>query len=216
VATLAPPQPPPAHLADYPPERHYAREAVGVSVGAHIFVVILIGIIALIFHVKSLRDLMLQGGSIEQHAPPPEEKIEVYLKDETPPPPPVLTPEFIRQIVKPPPKPVIVVKPKPKPQPAAPAMVAPKVQMESRLVVGTSGLPHPGYPTRARMMHISGTVMISVSFDSGGKAVNAEIVSSSGSGMLDEPTRSFILENWRNEAFAGKTETVPVEYNLGQ
>lgn len=203
----------PAHINDYPPERNYAKEAIGVSFGAHIFVVVIIGIIALIFHVKSLRDLMLQGGSIEMHAAPPEEKIEVFLKDELPPPPPVVNPEFIRQIVKPPPKPVVVEKPKPKPQPT-PTVSAPKVQMESRLVVGTSGLPRPGYPIKAKLMHIQGTVMISVSFDSSGKAVGAEVVSSSGSGLLDGPTCSFILEHWTNAAFAGRTETVPVEYNL--
>lgn len=207
-------QPQPAHINDYPPERNYAREAVGVSVGAHVLVVVIIGIIALIFHVKSLRDLMLQGGSIEMHAPPPEEHIEVYLKDELPPPPPLPTPEFIREIVKPPPEPVVIEKPKPKPPQPTPAAPAPHVEMESRLVIGTSGLPHPGYPTRAKLMHISGTVMISVSFDSTGRAVQAEVVSSSGSAMLDEPTRSFILDNWRNEAFAGRTETVPVEYDL--
>jgi TonB family protein len=203
----------PAHINDYPPERNYAKEAVGLSVGTHILVVIIIGIIAIIFHVKSLRDLMLQGGSVEMRAQPPEEHIEVFLKDELPPPPPTPTPEFIRQIVKPPPQPVVVEKPKPKPQPT-PVVAAPKVEMESRLVIGTTGLPHPGYPIRAKLMHISGTVVISVSFDGSGRAVAADVVSSSGSGMLDEPTRSFILENWRNESFAGRTETVPVEYNL--
>ena len=203
----------PAHINDYPAERNYAKEAVGVSVGAHLFVVLIIGIIALIFHVKSLRDLMLQGGSVEMHAQPPAEQIEVTLKDILPPPPPTPTPEFIRQIVKPPPKPVVVEKPKPKPQPT-PAVAAPKVEMESRLVVGSSGLPHPGYPTRAKLMRISGTVVIAVSFDGSGQAVSANVVSSSGSGMLDEPTCSFILGHWRNESFAGRTETVPVEYNL--
>jgi len=207
-------QAPPAHINDYPPERNYAKEATGIAIGAHVLVVVIIGIIALIFHVKSLRDLMLQGGSVEMHSPPPEERIDVFLKDELPPPPPTPTPEFIRVIVKPPPKPVVVEKPKPKPQPTPEVVAAPKVQMESRLVVGTSGLPHPGYPTRAKLMHIAGTVVISVTFDSTGRAVGADVVSSSGSGMLDDPTCSFILGNWRNEAFAGRTETVPVEYNL--
>jgi TonB family protein len=209
----------PSEITDYPAERTYAREAIGVSVGAHILVVVVIGIIALIFHVKSLRDLMLQGGSIEMHAPPPEEHIEVFLKDELPPPPPVVTPEFVREIVKPPPPPPVVIpkpKPKPKPEPTPVAVQRPRVEMESRLVVGTSGLPHPGYPNKAKLMRISGTVMISVTFDSTGKAVGAEVVSSSGSGLLDTPTRSFILENWSNESFAGKTETVPIEYNLSQ
>jgi TonB family protein len=215
VLTLS--QAPPAHINDYPPERNYARQALGVSLGAHIFVVVLIGIIAFIFHVKSLRDLMALGGSVEMHAAPPEQKIEVFLKDDLPPPPPLPTPEFVRQIVKPPPAPVVVPKPKPKLKPApAPVMAAPHVQMESRLVVGTTGLPHPGYPTRAKLMHISGTVLMSVSFDSSGKAVAAEVVNSSGSGMLDEPTRDFILKNWQYEALAGRTETVPIEYNLGQ
>jgi protein TonB len=157
---------------------------------------------------------MLQGGSIEMRATPPEEPIEVFLKDELPPPPPTPTPEFIRQIVKPPPPPPKPIeKPKPKVQPT-PVVAAPKVQMESRLVVGSSGLPHPGYPIRAKLMHISGTVVISVTFDGSGRAIAANVVSSSGSGMLDDPTCSFILENWRNESFAGRTETVPVEYNL--
>jgi len=209
----------PSELTDYPAERTYAREAIGVSVGAHVLVVVIIGIIALIFHVKSLRDLMLQGGALEIHSPPPEEHIEVFLKDELPPPPPVVTPEFIREIVKPPPPPPVIVPPKPKPKPTPTPVVAEKprtVQMESRLLVGSSGLPQPGYPTRAKLMHISGTVVISVTFDGGGKAIGAEVVSSSGAGILDSSARSFILENWHNDSFAGRTETVPIQYTLTQ
>jgi TonB family protein len=209
-------QAPPAHITDYPPERNFARQAIGFSVGAHVFVVVLIGILAIIFHVKSLRDLMLQGGSLEMHAAPPEEKIEVFLKDELPPPPPIPTPEFIRQIVKPPPKPIVVPKPKIKPKPApAPVMVAHHDEGESRLVAGTTGLPHPVYPERARLMRISGTVVLSVSFDSSGKAVAANVASSSGSSLLDESASHFILEHWSNPNFAGKSGTVPIEYTLG-
>ncbi len=202
-----------AHITDYPPERNYARQAVSVSIGMHVFVVLFIGLLALIFHIKSLRDLMLQGGSLEMHAAPPDEQIEVILKDVLPPPPPVKTIAFERQIVKPPPKPPEVVKPKPKPTPTPTPVVAHDIG-NSRLVVGTSGLPKPPYPERAKMMHISGTVMMSVTFDPSGKAVDAEIVGSSGSGMLDDPTRSFILESWQNASFAGRTETVPIQYNL--
>ncbi len=86
--------------------------------------------------------------------------------------------------------------------------------MESRLVVGSSGLPHPGYPTKAKLMHISGTVMLSVRFDGNGRAISANVVSSSGSGLLDMPTRSLSSRIGANASFAGRTETVPVEYNL--
>lgn len=151
------------------------------------------------------------------HAPPPEDHIDVTLKDILPPPPPLPNPEFIRKLAPPPPKPVVIVKPKPQPKPQpAPAPVSRAPAMESRLVVGTSGLPHPGYPTRARLMHMEGTVVISVSFDSSGKAVGAEIASTSGSGILDSSARSFILENWKNASFAGRTETVPIQFTLGQ
>jgi len=186
---------------------------MGVSVGFHIFIVVIVSILALIFHLKTLRDLMMQGGSLEMAPPPPDQIIEVEIKDILPPPPPVKQIEFIRQLVKPPPTPIEKPKPKPKPQPvAAPSPV--KSDMVSHLVVGSSGLPHPGYPARAKLMRITGTVLMSVTFDSSGAVSDAEVVTSSGSSMLDLPTRSFIREQWHNESFAGRTETVPIEYVL--
>jgi TonB family protein len=203
----------PPRINDYPEGRNYAKKAVGLSLGVHILVVLIIGVVAHLSHVKSLRDLMLRGRSVEMHPSPNEERIEISLMEQLPPPSPISKPELIHRIVIPPSKPVTVEKPNQHLQ-RSQIVAAPRLETESRLVVGTSGLPHPGYPTRAKLMHISGTVVISVSFDNSGRAVGAEVVSSSGSRMLDEPTRSFILEHWHNDAFAGKTETVPVEYNL--
>jgi TonB family protein len=139
-------------------------------------------------------------------------------------PPPTDHVEFIREVVKPKPQPVPV-KPKivpkvinrPKPQYTAPnATGQGESRSVSRLVVGTSGFPHPGYPASAMMMHLEGTVVVTIQFDGNGQAQSVDVANSSGVGILDSNTRTFIRENWHNADFAGKLVTVPVEYTLSQ
>ncbi len=213
-----------AQITDYPPERNYVRRALAISFGAHLVVVLVIGLIALIFHIRSLQQLMLEGGTIAQSGPAPEEKMEVTLEPEQPPPPPPDHVDFVRQIVKPKEQPVVV-PPKVKPAPPKPVTMKPKYtapaatgagdsEAKSRLVAGSSGCPAPSYPTRAKLMHMTGEVVISIQFDGGGGVASAEVASSSGSGILDSYTRSFIKENWHTPLYAGRSVTVPVRYTM--
>jgi len=119
------------------------------------------------------------------------------------PPPPVPAPPV--------PKPVVIKKPK---------FTAPKATgtgesaSVSRLVVGSSGFPSPGYPYEAQVRRQTGTVLVSIQFDSSGSVSDVEVVRSSGSSTLDLNSRSFIRAHWRNESFAGRRATVPIVYQL--
>lgn len=214
-------------LTQYPAERVYIRHGATASLGLHIFVAGLIALIAFLTHIKSIEQLMAEGGSLAQNGPAPEENIEVELRPEDlPPPPPTVNPEFVQQVELPkpvviPPPPVPVPVPPPKPVIVAkPRFTAPKATGSgesasvSNLVVGSSGFPRPGYPYEARIHHQTGTVLISIQFDSRGEAADVEVIQSSGVRILDSSTRSFIHSNWHNEAFAGKRVSVPVEYRL--
>ncbi len=215
-----------ARFTSYPPEKVFIRQGATAAFGLHLFVAGLIVLVAFLTHIKSIEQLMAEGGSIAQSGPAPEENIEVLLRpDDLPPPPPTVNPEFIRQIelpkpvaVPPPPKPVT---PPPKPVPVAkPRFTAPKATGSgesasiSRLVVGSSGFPQPGYPYQARVRHQSGTVSVAIQFDSAGSVSDVEILGSSGVPDLDSNTVTFIQAHWHNEGFAGRHATVPIEYQI--
>jgi TonB family protein len=84
----------------------------------------------------------------------------------------------------------------------------------SRVVLGSSGFPRPGYPYQARIHHQTGTVSIGIQFDASGEAGDVEVIESSGVPLLDSSTCDFIRSHWHNESFAGRRVTVPVEYQL--
>ena len=216
----------PASLTRYPAEQIFLRHGATASFGLHLFVAGLVALIAFLTHIKSIEQLMAEGGSIAQNGPAPEENIEVLLRpDDLPPPPPTVNPEFIKQVelpkpvvippppvpITPPPKPVIVAKPH---------FTAPKATSTgesasvSRLVVGSSGFPQPGYPYQAQVRHQTGTVSVSILFDSSGSVSDVEVIESSGVDILDSSTQNFIQSHWHNEAFAGRHVTVPVEYRM--
>jgi TonB family protein len=159
--------------------------------------------LAYFHHIKSLRDMMT--ASITQL---PIEQIQILLIDDKKPPPPTDHPLWIKQLIIPkvkPPPPPPPPKPKPKPKPQM-------VRVVPKLIVGSNSLPSPSYPAEAYQQHIQGTVMIQVSFDGTGAVSDAEVVESSGSALLDSETRHFILEHWKSLAFAGQTQTVPIQY----
>jgi TonB family protein len=215
-----------ASFTRYPEDAFYIRHGATASLGLHLFVAGLVVVIAFLTHIKTIEQLMAEGGSIAQNGPAPEENIEVQLRpDDLPPPPPTPNPEFIRQIELP--KPVVVppppvpVTPPPKPIPVAkPHFTAPKATGSdesasvSRLVVGSSGLPQPGYPQQALVRRQTGTVSVSIQFDAGGSVSDVEVTESSGVSVLDSSTVSFIQSHWHNESFAGRHVTVPIEYHL--
>jgi TonB family protein len=215
----------PASLSRYPQERVFIRHGATASFGLHVLIAGAIVLVAFLTHIKSIQQLMAEGGSIAQNGPAPEETMEVLLRpDDLPPPPPTPNPEFVRQIEEP--KPVVIPPPEvvpPKPKPvivAKPRYTAPKATGSgesatiSKLVVGSSGFPRPGYPYQAQLRHQTGTVTVSIQFDATGTASDVEVVESSGVPLLDSTTRSFIRSNWRNENFAGRSVSVPIEYRL--
>lgn len=139
----------------------------------------------------------------------PDDQLQVILIDDNKPPPPTDNPLWVKQLivpkVKPPPPPPPPPKPKPKPQ---------VIRVVPRLVVGSHNLPTPNYPMEAYRSHIEGTVLLRVSFDGSGGVIDAEVINSSGSAILDGGARHFILENWRSVDFAGQVQTVPIQYVL--
>jgi protein TonB len=199
----------------YPAEETYVRWGTAGGFALHLLVAAIILIAAWLTGIKSIEQLMKESGALEIAPPPPDQPIEVELKDLLPPPPPVENPDFIRQVVKPipsPPIPVPVIKKpivhnEPRPVTHAHAVV-------SRLIVGSGSFPQPGYPYDALVNHETGTVTLTIRFDGNGKASSVEIVNSSGHTDLDAGAREFILEHWHDSGFANRSATVPIQFVL--
>jgi protein TonB len=102
--------------------------------------------------------------------------------------------------------PAITTTPSP-PRPAA-AMIA------SSYAPGPSVMPHPPYPSEARELGQTGTVVMNVEFDGRGNIAQAVVAQSSGVPILDSETRSFIRTHWHSPAYAGQAVSVPVQYTL--
>jgi len=202
-------------ISHYQEEQTYVRWGTVGSFGLHFLLAAVIVAFAWFTGVKSIEQLMKESGSLAINPPPPDQQMEVELKEELPPPPPTLNPEFVRQIEKPiPPPPVppvikkpIVPQPRPRPVVSVPAMV-------SRLVVGSGGFPKPGYPYEALLRRETGTVTLSIQFDSEGGVSDVDVVDSSGHADLDSGARSFIRAHWRDSSFAGRSATVPIDFEL--
>ena len=192
-------------IHDYPPEKAYVPWGAFASVSLHLAVAGIVLWLVYLNHVRSLRDLMT--ASIQQLPP---EQLDVILIDDNKPPPPTDDPLWIKQHVipkvKPPPPPPPKPKPKPKPKP--------QIRFVPKITVGSHNLPTPSYPVEAWRNRIQGTVLIQVTFDGSGSVVDAQVVTSSGSGVLDSETRHFILSNWHEVDMAGQTQTVPIQYVL--
>lgn len=56
--------------------------------------------------------------------------------------------------------------------------------------------PPPPYPPQARLRRLSGEVILRIRVDSLGRPVQASIESSSGSSLLDEAARKFVMARW--------------------
>ncbi len=212
-------------LQDYPKEPSRLGLGVAIALGLHLALAGVLCLFFLFFGIGSLKELLEQGGSIATSGPAPEQTLIVELKLDDLKPPPTDRIEFIQQILKPKPQPVLP-KPEPKPEPqpvkpivaAKPKFTAPKAtgsgtsDTVSSLVVGTSGFPHPPYPYQALSQHLGGTVMMRVSFDGGGAVSAAQVIQPSGVAVLDASSRNFILGHWKNASMAGRTVVVPIKY----
>lgn len=197
-------------------EKSNLRLGALCSAGLHLFLILFVAVLAWITGVKSLADLM----SAAVVPPPPDQQqiMEIELDEQPPPPPPDVV-DFQRQhlIVKnqpPPPPPP----PKPKPPPPKPVVRAepPPAAPPHELVVGSGHFPQPTYPPRAKLMRISGTVVVNVHFDGSGGVGSVDVESSSGSSILDSSSVNFIRENWHDASWAGKSGRVPIRYQLIQ
>lgn len=198
----------------YPGDETYFRWGAAGAFGFHVLVAAVILTAAYLTGVKSIEQLMKESGALELAPPPPDQPIEIDIKDVLPPPPPVENPEFVRQIVKPVPPPIPVpVIPKPvvknEPRPVSHAHAA-----VSRLIVGSGSFPQPGYPYDALVNRETGTVTLAIRFDGSGKPSNVEIVNSSGHTDLDSGAREFVLEHWHDSGFANRSATVPIQFTL--
>jgi TonB family protein len=189
-------------IHDYPPEKRYVPFGMFGSFAFHGAIIGIVLWLAYLNHIRSLRDMMTASVPTQ-----PADQLEILLIDDKKEPPPTDNPLWIKQIiipkVKPPPPPP---PPKPKPKPKQVRLV------QQHLTVGSHNLPSPDYPIEAFRDHIQGTVTLRVSFDGSGGVIDAEVVSSSGSGVLDNGARHYILSHWHSVDFAGQVQTVPIQY----
>ena len=202
------------------------RRGVLIAIGIHLFLATVAGLILYFLGIQSLKELLDKGGAIASSGPAPEQPMVIELKLDDIKPPPTDQIEFMQQILKPKPEPVVP-KPPPEPVPAKPVVVAkprftaPKAtgsgnsNVVSAFILGSSGLPHPGYPVEALDAREGGTVEMRVVFDAGGGVADAEVISSSGVILLDTWSRNFIYAHWKNAGLANQTFTVPIIYDPG-
>ena len=97
---------------------------------------------------------------------------------------------------------------------AKPVHAKPAISAAASYAPGSSVLPHPPYPSEARDLRQTGTVMVSVEFDARGSVSQARVLQSSGVPVLDSSTRTFIRDHWHSLAYAGQTVNVPIQYTL--
>jgi len=206
------------------PDDPHIKWGFAGSLGFHFLIISTILLVAFLTHVKSLEELMKESGSIATSGPAPEQPMEVVLQpDDTPPSPPIDHPDFIREIVKPKPVPVVPKLAPPKPKPIAqpkPKFTAPRATGSgetntiSKLVIGSGGFPAPGYPIEAQIKHQTGTVLLNLQFDGSGSVAEAEVTESSGHSVLDANARQWVRMHWHNGSFANRIVSVPIQYTL--
>jgi TonB family protein len=80
--------------------------------------------------------------------------------------------------------------------------------------VGSGGFPAPGYPLEAELRHQTGTVVVTIQFNSDGGVSEVDVIQSSGVSSLDSNTERWIRGHWQNPNFAGRTVSVPINYHL--
>ncbi|HUB66521.1 MAG TPA: TonB family protein [Candidatus Methylacidiphilales bacterium] len=77
---------------------------------------------------------------------------------------------------------------------------------------GNDILSHPPYPEEAQDLGETGTVVMAVTFNLAGKVTQVKVIQSSGVPLLDNYTRTFILNHWHSTTLAGQTDTQSIVY----
>ena len=72
--------------------------------------------------------------------------------------------------------------------------------------------PIPTYPVWAERNRYSGTCLLQVLFDTGGKASFAVVIKSSGNKALDDFTVRYALDHWKSSGLEESILTYPVTY----
>jgi protein TonB len=85
--------------------------------------------------------------------------------------------------------------------------------------VPVSGNPPPRYPAAARRRGVEGTVLVRLKVDGRGRVLDAEVLRSSGSKLLDEAAASALRRwrftpGWDQKGVVESTVTVPVKFAL--
>ena len=74
--------------------------------------------------------------------------------------------------------------------------------------------PHPPYPQSARYAHVSGKLTVRVTYGARGGPVQTEVVTSSGSALLDSYTADYIRLHWKCYNNVATVHTTTLDYVL--
>ena len=142
--------------------------------------------------------------------PPPEEE------PPPPPPPPDEPSEFVIEEPTPPPRPKDAPPPKPKARvaasrPAGPAPSGPVSFISAK--ANLTSAPRPAYPYEARRSRQTGSGKFLLHFDASGAVTDVDVVTSTGSPILDQ-TSSSTFRRWHCKPGTYTKVYVPITYTL--
>ncbi len=152
----------------------------------------------------------------EEIPPPPPEIAQTAPPEAVIPPPPLpVPPAPVPEPAPPTPPSPVVAEADPAPQPAPSSGTAPVQEAfaPSEVVIGNRDFPKPPYPYEAKLRHLQGTVVVSLSVVDG-RIVDAAVERSSGSGLLDRTAVTWIRKKWRFPAEVTRSLTQPIAFEL--
>ena len=91
---------------------------------------------------------------------------------------------------------------------------AAKLASFTSAATGRDEMSNPTYPAEAIDRNESGTVYLSVQFDSEGNVLGVKMTQSSGYSILDNDAKSFIRAHWHSSSMAGEVVIAPIQYKL--
>ena len=229
---MKPPIVPRHMLLRHPPGEHrHLGKSVALSMLAHVLFGALVCGAAYWFSSVTLKNLLAVNPSLPATGPAPEQTMTVEFLAPAPTPPrtplPLQPTSPYPTIVQQEPKPATTPPRKPehpktlakitkKPKRAHTAPDANGAGLTPSIVsahTGWPGLPRPDYPPEAFYHREGGTVSMRVVFGPNGAVQTAEVRQTSGFGILDNYTRSFIHAHWKNANYANTTIDIPIIYD---